>query len=218
MQTLPRTLGPMTSPRTRRMAERIARVVADVGVPAEGVAEVGGAFARAMTPRESGPSALPSDRHHDFLHPGRTVLILASDLGEAEVSVLALGALVESRHEELGVGAAAVAELLEDRHPEALEWWHTLPRPEWDPVAAEASPADDELLEGLVTAPEPVQRVALSEALDHLRHAHLWESAAERARAVEIARTALAPAAARTHPVLDRRYAWWLRRVGPAIA
>lgn len=208
----------MRTPRARRMADRVAAAAAEAGVPPEGLAEVLEAHARAMAVRESGPAALPSDRHPAFLHPGRTVLVLASDLGEARAPVLALGALVESRDESLRVDETTAAEVLAEPAPEVFEWWRALPMPVWDPTGAEPRASDGELLEAIVTAPEPVQRVVLSEALDQLRHAHLWKSAAERARAVELAKTILAPVAARAHPVLDRRFTWWLRRVAPAIA
>lgn len=208
----------MKTPRARRMADRIARAIGDLGVSPEGVARVVGAYGRAMTVRESGPAALPSEKHPAFLHPGRTVLILAADLEEAEVPVLALGALVESRDHALRVGEEVVEEVLGGDYPEVFEWWRTIPRPEWDPAVADPEASCGELLEAIVTAPEPVQRVVLSEALDHLRHAHLWESTKARTRAVELATTVLAPAAGRTHPVLDRRYSWWVKRVAPGLA
>jgi hypothetical protein len=69
----------------------------------------------------------------------------------------------------------------------------------------------------MLVAPLPLQRIILAEALDQLRHAHLWSSVAERKRAVAIARRVLHPLATRVDEVLARRYGWWLRRVGPAL-
>ena len=92
-----------------------------------------------------------------------------------------------------------------------MEWWSALPEPDW---RGSGSPGDEELLERFVTAPEVVLRVGLAEALDHLRHAHLWEARRERVRARELAERVFGPLAPRAHPVLERRFQWWIRRVG----
>ena len=205
------------------MAARIARAAERAGVASEGVSTLLVAYTAAMTPRESGPSAPPTDKHPVFLHPGRTVLILLEDLGETDACVLAVGALAESRDQELRADPVDVAQALAgfaDRAAETFQWWERLPTPLWrqEVGAITMKPSSDQdFLERAVTAPEPLRRVVLSEALDHLRHAHLWPSKLDRARAVQLAERVLAPVADRTHPVLARRFAWWIRRVGPGL-
>ena len=56
-------------------------------------------------------------------------------------------------------------------------------------------------------APEEVQRIALAERLDHLRHAHLWTDRARQRAAHDVALRIYAPVAERVHPTMARRYA-----------
>jgi hypothetical protein len=206
------------------MAERVARAAADSGADAEGVEHVLRAYVEAMRPREA--SGLPED-DPDFLRPGRTVLILVEDVKEQDARVLAVGAMAESRRDDLRLGAEEAALVLAsgENPGEALAWWRALPALGWKGVhfvgradgrsdESEIGGHDDRLLEDLVIAPLPVQRVALAEGLDQIRHAHLWSSASDRLRAAVLARRVLHPLAARVDGVLERRYEWWLRRVG----
>ena len=93
----------------------------------------------------------------------------------------------------------------------ALELWDALPVLDW---FGTGTPADGELRERLASEAPAVLRLTLAEALDHLRHAHLWDSRAERVRARELAEDVLAPLAPLAHPILERRLSWWTRRVG----
>jgi hypothetical protein len=151
-----------------------------------------------------------SDPAH--LHPGRVALILLRDVGEVDPDVLAAGILAESRDVRLRVTGESAEEVLGAR---AFRFWERLPELDWTaaPDLPAAEDGDGELLEALVTAEPAVQRIALSEALDQIRHAHLWAGAEERARAARVAGAVLAPAATRVHPVLARRFDWWVRRV-----
>lgn len=92
-----------TSPRADRMADRIGRAALRAGVPTHAVAVLEEGFRAAIAPRQAGPHALGSDQHPDFLHPGRSVLILLQDLRETDPGVLIVGALAESRNPRLRV-------------------------------------------------------------------------------------------------------------------
>jgi hypothetical protein len=199
-------------PRARRMEERVLRAANEAGAAPGALPLLGRAYRAAIGPRESGEGALASDHDPAFLHPGRTVLILASELGEADAEVLAIGAVAESRNLEFRLSPGQVSELL---GPAGGSRWRDLPEIGWEGRGEEGV---EELLEALVTADPLVQRIALAEALDQLRHAHLWSSAAERARAAVLAEKVFVPVAPRAHALLDRRFRWWSRRVGPALA
>lgn len=207
----------MESPRARRMGERVADALVRVGFAPDDVSRVGRAYDEAIRPRETGQSALSSDRHPAFLHPGRTVLILIDDVGERNPRVLAAAALSESRDRALRVP--------EDRvmgwDVEAARLRSQIPETPWTLDGGEAEDredADGALLEALVSCSEEVRRIALAEGLDQIRHAHLWEEPRDRARAVDLTRRVFAPMAERVDPTLARRYRWWERRVGPALS
>jgi len=210
----------LVSPRALQMADRVANATALLGAESESVSYVLRAYAGAMERREG--SGLPED-DPDFLRPGRTVLILVEDVRENDPRVLAVGALAESRRDELRLEPDEVARLLASGGDpaEELEWWRALPALGWKGVPSEGQADewsyDERLLEDLVIAPPPVQRIALAEGLDQIRHAHLWSSPADRQRAAAIARRVLHPLATRVDETLARRYGWWLRRVGPAL-
>lgn len=194
------------------MEQRLVRAASERGVSAPDLERVVKAHRAAMAIRDSPFSTLSSDQDPAYLHPGRVVLILLQDLEEGDPDALAVGALAESRAPALSVSATAAEEVLGES---AFALWTALPEVSW---GGATGPDDDgELLEDLVTADAVVQRIALAEALDQLRHAHLWENAAERVRAAQVAREVLAPAAARVHPVLERRFNWWVRRVGDSF-
>jgi len=188
------------SERGRRMEERVLRSAAEKDVPVSGRELLRRALRAAMQRREQGPGALSSDQHPAFLHPGRTALILLGDLGETDPEVLAVGAMVESREPGLRVNEETVLTLL---GPGGLKRWRAVPFGD-----------GEELLEGLVTSEPAVQRIALAEVLDHLRHVHLLTDREEQTRAVAQVESVYGPMATRVHPVLVRRFDWWLRRVG----
>lgn len=205
------------------MEGRVIRAAHEAGVPASDLLLLERALRAATRPREFGAVAMPSD-HPAFLHPARTVLILLDDLAERDGWMMSVGALAESRDLQLRVPDETVRELFLGSRPpgseagpgittagRALAWWEALPVPDW---RGSGTPRDDDLVELLVSAPEAVLRLVLVEALDQLRHAHLWESRAERIRARELTERVFEPLAPRAHPVLDRRFAWWLRRIG----
>jgi len=210
---------PPSTSRWGRMEGRVAHAAREAGVSLDGVDGFLRAHRAAMAVREWGENALPSDHHPAFLHPGRTVLILLGDFEETSPRLIAAAALAESRDLDLRVSPGEARQALGGEGGEgAFELWGNLPSIQWrGPVDGTEPDIDAALLEELVLAPSEVQRVAMAEALDHLRHAHLWESAEERRRAATLAREVFEPLSSRVHPTLERRLGWWLRRVSPGL-
>jgi len=202
------------------MEDRVIKLAGDRRVSTSDQQLLSATLRAAMRARESGPHALPSDQHPAYLHPGRTVLILLQDLKESQASVLAAAALSESRDTPLRVDLDVARDLLDER---GLRTWSALPVVDWrgktHGTETDGGPddGDQELLEALVTAEESVVKIALAEALDHLRHAHLLPDMNERVRAAALAEEVFVPVAARVHSVLERRLNWWTRRVGRVL-
>src|SRR5688572_22580342 len=146
------------------MEGRVARTLSEMGIAAEGVTLVQAAHRLAMEPRRE---RLGDPHHPDFLHPGRTVLILAVDASVRDPLALAAGALVESERSDLRVGSDRIR--------------GELGAPLADQVAAVPLPGSG-LAEALVTAERGVCLVALAERLDHCRHAKFWPERANRER------------------------------------
>ncbi len=198
------------------MEERVIRAGAEAGMSDDGIGLLRASHRVAMRARESGPAALADDHHPAFLHPGRTALLLLHDAGERDPVVLAAGVLSETRDLALGAVAGELAVLSGwPGGEQAMALREQLPTGEWRSDPGEE--ADASLLEALVLAGDAVLRIAVCEALDHLRHAHLWAEGHERARAVALAERVYGPLSSRVHPALSRRYAWWLRRVAPGL-
>jgi hypothetical protein len=179
------------------MAERVVRTAHGTATPARSLPLLGRAHALAMEPR----LRLRIDGHApDFLHPGRSALILLLDVGEADPGVLAAAMLTESERPELRVSRERIVEALAPEGDESV----VADVARW--VAEVPLPGDDDLVERLVIAEPEVQRVALAERLDQLRHAHLWGDV-ERMRAVHaLAEAVYAPFAVRVHPRLAHRF------------
>jgi (p)ppGpp synthase/HD superfamily hydrolase len=190
---LPEAETPGREDRGSAMAASVARAARSFGVGLEGVRRVGRAHALAMAPRMAG---LAADRHPLYLHPGRTVLVLLRDVGVVDPTLLAAGALVESEDPILRVA-------MDDVRAAMGEDVAVL-------VAAVPVPGREALAEELVVAPEPVRLLALSERLDHMRHAHLRDADDLWRRAVhEEAMRVYLPVAERTHAGLATRYRHW---------
>ena len=183
--------------RADAMLQRLLRTARSYGVADTGLLRE--AFESAMAPRLE---ALDDDHDPRFLHPGRTALILLQDAGYAEPHGLATAILAETESPELSCLAGpepddAPSLLAARAEARAL------------PLMADA----EEFAERLLTAPEPIPLVALAEYLDQLRHLRLWAEA-ERVQACgDVAARILVPVAERVHPVLARRYRWWVRRM-----
>lgn len=207
---------PPPESRWARMEDRILRRARKAGLPQPWIEMLSHAHRRAMALRSMGAHALSSEEHPAWLHPGRVALILMDDFEELDPGVLMAGTLAESRDLELRLEEKAAGEVL-GHVAGSFDLWKALPAIPWRVSGQLDADADASLLEALVLAPPGVQRVAMAEALDHIRHAHLWESREERRRAADLAREVIAPLAPRVHPTLERRIEWWVRRVSPGL-
>lgn len=177
--------------RDRAMEARVGRTLDGMGLRTDDVALVRTAFRLAMEPRRG---RLTDARHPDFLHPGRTVLILSVDASVRDPLALAAGALLESERADLRVGHARIAAQL----GESLAAW----------VAAVPLPGA-RLAEDLVTAPRAVCLVALAERLDQCRHAKFWPDRDARARVLAQAVGVYGPVALCVDELLARRFSHW---------
>lgn len=183
----------VSASRAGAMAVRLAETAERLGIDLAGRDLIGAAFDLA-TARRLGAGLAEHDP--DFLHPARTGLILMDDAGVADAPALAAALLAESRDPELRPAPQTVRELGE----EVADLVAALPDP--DPVEG--------LLERLVTAGPTALLIAVAERLDHARHLHL-RPRAEWAAYHATTCAAYASAAARAHPTLHRRLAWWCR-------
>lgn len=143
-----------------------------------------------------------TDEHDpDFLHTGRTAVILLEDVMVREGAVVAAAVLYDSMHPELcaaafhlAAGCGRVAQQLLEELPAGSE-------------------DDAERVEALVTASEGARLVAVAERLDHARHLHLHDASQWRAFHEEFVRVFL-PLAHRTHPQLAYRCDRWSTAFG----
>jgi (p)ppGpp synthase/HD superfamily hydrolase len=178
------------------MEGRLARTLEDLGLRAHDVARVTAAHRLAMEPRWT---VLRDPHHPDFLHPGRTVLILALDAAVREPLALAAGALVESERSEMRVTPERIrAEL----GAEVAEQVASVPLP------------GEGLTEALIMAPRSLCLVALAERLDQCRHAKFWSDRAGQERIHGEALTIYGPVAERTDEALARRFRHWSEAFG----
>lgn len=175
--------------RATAMAERLRETAHDLGIDEAGIERILAAHEAAMLPRER---LLDSDHHPDFLHPGRTALIIMLDTPVRDPLLIAAGALLETVRPELA------ADPIDDEVRAVL--------------AAIPTPArDGEMItEELLLAEPAVCTVALAERLDQVRHLHLrpreeWEEMHRMAEEIYL------PIAVRTEPTMARRYRWWCR-------
>jgi (p)ppGpp synthase/HD superfamily hydrolase len=176
--------------RAAAMAERLATTARQAGIDEAGTTRILDAYHAAMRPRQE---LLADDHHPDYLHPGRTALILMDDLGVRDPRLIAAGTLLESHRPELAAPA------INDDEVQAL-------------IAEVPTPARDGelLLELLLAADHPIRLIALAERLDQVRRLHLREPREWSALHQETNEIYL-PIASRTDPTLARRYRWWCR-------
>ena len=186
------TGDPVAEQRAKRMGLRVTTAARRLGVETAGLDLLTRAHRLAMTPRFV---HLEDDHHADFLHPGRSVLVLLMDVEERRPPVLAAGMMLESEREQLRVDHEVVGATL-GPSVEAI-------------VRAAPLPKSDQLAERLVTAPEEVRLVTLAERLDHLRHLHLSQEQDRWAEVHDLTFRVYRPVADRTHATLAGRYSWW---------
>ncbi|MGD2070983.1 MAG: hypothetical protein PVI57_20105 [Gemmatimonadota bacterium] len=194
------------------MGRRLRRSARRAGVGPGGATFLEALHACAMEPRRA---ALADPRHPDFLHPGRSALILLLDGGVTAVDALAATVVLDTARPGLAppddvVERVAAAAAPDETPADGLDRVATA-RAALGLRRAVPRPDATDLTEALVVAPEPVRLVALAERLDHLRHAHLRGDPGAARRALGQAFEVYLPVAERTHPVLARRYASWCR-------
>jgi (p)ppGpp synthase/HD superfamily hydrolase len=177
------------------MAASVVRAARSAGVDAEGITLLSRAHVLAMELRAR---QLHDDHHPQFLHPGRTVLILLRDVGVTDAGVLGAAAVAESEDMPLRVDPERIGQVLGAGVRSVVDG---IPRPDSEALAEE-----------LVTAPREVRLVALAERLDHLRHAHLRARDESWRRWIHAqAESVYLPVADRTHSLLARRFRHWCR-------
>lgn len=176
------------------MGVRVRRTLAVAGVNPAGIDLIGTAIETAMAPRLA---ILEDDHHPDYLHPGRTVVILLDDVGFTDPVALAAACLLDTRRADLEVPDRQVTEQVTS---DVTAFRKTVPRS-----------GSVTLLEDLLASEPEVVMVALAERLDQVRHAHLWGDLTEAPAVHQEASEVYLKMAERTHARLAARYTAWCR-------
>ena len=179
------------------MAERVDRTATVVGLDGLGRDLVGKAIEAAGARRLV---LIEDDHDPDYLHPGRTAVILLDDVGLADPVALAAASVLDTRRDDLEPPDGEVTERVSAA---VTAFRSAVPRS-----------GSDTLLEDLLASEHEVVLVALAERLDHVRHAHMWGDLAEARAAHEEASEVYLKMAERTHPRLAARYTQWCRAFG----
>lgn len=188
-----------------RMVARLERTLDVYGIPVEDRLKILRAHGEAGVFREG--HVPPDEDHPDWLHPGRTLLVLLEDGKVRDPQVLSLAPSLDQLYPVripssprntldeigfpfLGGGLGGHADADEDQ--------------QWLEAALELEPA-------LLT-------LLVAEGLDQVRHLHLLPPSAFRTQFVGRGVNLLAPLAYRIGGTLERRFRWWTRRVAPTLA
>jgi (p)ppGpp synthase/HD superfamily hydrolase len=174
------------------MSVRVEQTAQTAGVDNSGRHLIRSAIEAAMAPRLA---VIDDDHDHDYLHPGRTVVILLDDVGLFDPVALAAACLLDTRRLEL---EAPDDEISAHVSPDVTAFRNAVPRS-----------GSDTLLEDLLASEPDVVLVALAERLDQVRHAHLWGNVPEARAAHKEASEVYRRMAARTHAQLAARYSSW---------
>ena len=183
--------------RWEQMADRVDRTAYAVGVDRSGRDLIGTAMAAARTPRLA---VIDDDHDPDYLHPGRTAVVLLDDVGLADPVALAAACVLDTRRVDLEPPDREVTEYVSAA---VMAFRSVVPRP-----------GSVTLLEDLLASEPDVVLVALAERLDQVRHAHMWGDLAEARAAHRQASEVYLKIAERTHARLAARYASWCRSFG----
>ena len=183
--------------RWEQMADRVDRTAAAAGVDRLGRDLIGMAIEAARAPRLA---AIDDDHHPDYLHPGRTAVVLLDDVGLSDPVALAAACLLDTRRGDLEPPDREVT-----KHVSAAvtAFRSVVPRP-----------GSVTLLEDLLASEPDVVLVALAERLDQVRHAHMWGALTEARAAHQEASEVYLKMAERTHARLAARYTNWCRAFG----
>ena len=176
------------------MSNRVEQTARAAGVDRPGLDLIGTAIKVAMAPRLT---AIDDDHDPDYLHPGRTIVVLLDDVGLAEPVALAAACLLDTRREDLEAPDGEVSERV---GPAVTAFRDAVPRS-----------GSGTLLEDLLASESDIVLVALAERLDQVRHAHLWGNPSEARAAHHEASEVYLRMAERTHAQLAARYTSWCR-------
>ncbi len=179
------------------MADRVDRTAVALGVDRSGRDLIGTALGTAMARRVA---AIDDDHDPDYLHPGRTVVVLMDDVGLVDPVALAAAGVLDTRRGDL---EPSDREVTEHVSAAVTAFRNAVPRP-----------GSDTLLEDLLAGEPIVVLVALAERLDQIRHAHMWGDLAEARTAHQEASEVYLKMAERTHARLAARYTSWCRNFG----
>ena len=179
------------------MSDRVDRTAVVVGVDGLGRVLIGKAIETAMARRLV---TIDDDHHPDYLHPGRTVVVLLDDVGLADPVALAAAGVLDTRRDDLEPTDADVTERVD---AEVTAFRGAVPRS-----------GSDTLLEDLLASERNVVLVTLAERLDQVRHAHMWGDLGEARAAHREASEVYLKMAERTHARLAARYTQWCRAFG----
>jgi len=183
--------------RWEQMAARVDRTAVAMGVDRSGRDLIGAAIEAARAPRLA---VIDDDHHPDYLHPGRTAVVLMDDVGLADPVALAAACVLDTRRNDLEPPDREVSERVSAA---VTAFRNVVPRP-----------GSDTLLEDLLASEHDVLLVALAERLDQVRHAHMWGDVAEARAAHEEASEVYLKMAERAHARLAARYSHWCRAFG----
>ncbi|MEE8147305.1 MAG: hypothetical protein V3T24_06850, partial [Longimicrobiales bacterium] len=93
--------------RWQQMADRVDQTAAGAGLDQSGRDLIGTAMEAAMAPRLAG---FDDDHDPEYLHPGRTVVVLLDDAGFADPVALAAACLLDTRRGDLEAPDSEVTE------------------------------------------------------------------------------------------------------------
>ena len=176
------------------MADRVDRTAVAAGVDRPGRDLIGAAMEVARAPRLD---VIDDDHHPDYLHPGRTAVVLFDDVGLADPLALAAACVLDTHRGDL---EPPDREVTANVSAAVTDFRNAVPRP-----------GSVTLLEDLLASEPDVILVALAERLDQVRHAHMWGDLAEAREAHQEASEVYLKMAERTHSLLATRYAHWCR-------
>jgi (p)ppGpp synthase/HD superfamily hydrolase len=176
------------------MAGRVDRTAVAAGVDRSGRDLIGAAMEVARAPRLD---VIDDDHHPDYLHPGRTAVVLLDDVGLADPLALAAACVLDTRRGDL---EPPDHEVTQNVSAAVTDFRSAVPRP-----------GSVRLLEDLLASEPDVILVALAERLDQVRHAHMWGDLAEAREAHHEAFEVYLKKAERTHARLATRYTHWCR-------
>lgn len=179
------------------MAERVHRTAAAAGLDPRGLELLSKTMQTAMAPRVA---IIEDDHHPEYLHPGRSVLILLDDVGLVDPVALCAACVLDTRRYDLEATDHVVSEQVS---PDVAEFRSVVPRS-----------GSETLLEDLLVSEPTVVLVALAERLDQVRHAHQWGDWPAARIAHQEASEIYLKVAERAHARLASRYANWARAFG----